>query len=91
MASEEVEAVQVYRGLVDDLLNRAAQIKTDKQIEPPLTEGLLGDRIWQLSAEDKAPEKLFNQQTQFAAVEIAFREKFYRTLVQRIRFPSPEA
>ncbi|KAJ6084317.1 hypothetical protein N7486_011117 [Penicillium sp. IBT 16267x] len=80
MASVEVEAVQVYRGLVDNLLNRAAQIKTDKQIEPPLTEALLGDRIWQVSAEDKAPEKLLNQQTQFAAVEIAFREKFYRIL-----------
>ncbi|KAJ5810440.1 uncharacterized protein N7503_002658 [Penicillium pulvis] len=80
MASLEVEAVQVYRGLVNDLLDRAAQIKTDKQIEPPLTEALLGDRIWQLPADDGASGKLLNQQTQLAAVEIAFREKFYHTL-----------
>lgn len=86
MASSEVEAVQVYRGLVNDLLDRAAQIKTDKQIEPPLTEALLGDRIWQLPVDDEASEKLLNQQTQLAAVEIAFREKFYHILVRRIRF-----
>jgi len=85
MASVEVEAVQVYRGLVNDLLDRAAQIKTDKQIEPPLTEALLGDRIWQLPV-DEASDKLLNQQTQLAAVEIAFREKFYHILVRRIRF-----
>src|ERR1700722_13554861 len=86
MASVEVEAVQVYRGLVNDLLDRAAQIKTDKQIEPPLTEALLGDRIWQLPVDDEASDKLLNQQTQLAAVEIAFREKFYHILVRRIRF-----
>ncbi|KAJ5631625.1 uncharacterized protein N7484_011725 [Penicillium longicatenatum] len=80
MASVEVEAVQVYRGLVDNLLDRAAKVKTDKQIEPPLTEALLGDRIWQLPVDDKASEKPLNQQTQFAAVEIAFREKFYHIL-----------
>jgi THO complex subunit 1 len=86
MASVEVEAVQVYRGLVDNLLDRAAKVKTDKQIEPPLTEALLGDRIWQLPVDDKVSEKLLNQQTQFAAVEIAFREKFYHILVRRMRF-----
>ncbi|KAJ5935613.1 hypothetical protein N7466_005160 [Penicillium verhagenii] len=80
MASVEVEAVQVYRGLVDSLLDRAAQIKTDKQIEPPLTEALLGDHIWQLPAEEDGTVKSVNQQTQYAAVEIAFREKFYRIL-----------
>lgn len=86
MASLEVEAVQVYRGLVNDLLDRAAQIKTDKQIEPPLTEALLGDRIWQLPADYGGFKKPLNQQTQLAAVEIAFREKFYHILVRRIRF-----
>ncbi|KAJ5632288.1 hypothetical protein N7490_008627 [Penicillium lividum] len=79
MASVEVEAVQVYRELVDGLLDRAAQIKTDKQIEPPLTEALLGEPIWQISSEHNGV-KLLNQQTQYAAVEIAFREKFYHIL-----------
>ncbi|KAJ5778319.1 hypothetical protein N7520_001565 [Penicillium odoratum] len=79
MASMEVEAVQVYRELVDGLLDRAAQIKTDKQIEPPLTEALLGEPIWQISSEHNGV-KLLNQQTQYAAVEIAFREKFYHIL-----------
>ena len=84
MATANVEAVQVYKALVDDLLERAAQVKPDKQIEPPLTEALLGEPIWQVSGGGAETIKQLNQQTQFAAVEIAFREKFYRILVSRI-------
>ncbi|KAJ5580049.1 uncharacterized protein N7459_006034 [Penicillium hispanicum] len=80
MATAGVEAVQVYKGLVDSLLDRAAQIKSDKQIEPPLTETLLGESIWQVPEELQGAVQSLNQQTQFAAVEIAFREKFYRVL-----------
>jgi len=82
MASLEIEAVRVYKGLVDALLDRATQVKPD-QIEPPLTEGLLGDRIWQVPVQEEGITKQLNQQTQFAAVEIAFREKFYHLLVRR--------
>ncbi|KAJ5734269.1 hypothetical protein N7493_003055 [Penicillium malachiteum] len=80
MASVEVEAVQVYKALVDGLLDRAAQIKPDKQIEPPLTEALLGEPIWEVPSHHEESIKLLNPQTRFAAVEIAFREKFYHTL-----------
>lgn len=82
MALVEVEAVQVYKELVNGLLDRAAQIKPDKQIEPPLTEALLGDPIWQLPPQQGEIIKLLNQQTRLAAVEIAFREKFYHTVVR---------
>jgi THO complex subunit 1 len=82
MASVEIEAVRVYKGLVEGLLDRATQVKPE-QIEPPLTEGLLGDRIWQVPEQEEATVKQLNQQTQFAAVEIAFREKFYHLLVPR--------
>lgn len=75
--------MQVYKGLVDSLLDRAAQVKADKQIEPPLTETLLGESIWQVPEEHQGAVQGLNQQTQFAAVEIAFREKFYRVLVRR--------
>ncbi|KAJ5096195.1 hypothetical protein NUU61_005551 [Penicillium alfredii] len=80
MASVDVEAVKVYRNLVDTVLDRAEQVKPDKQIEPPLTEAHLGEPIWQVPKESQGIVSQLNQQTQFAAVEIAFREKFYRVL-----------
>lgn len=73
--------MQIYRNLVDSLLDRAAQVKPNQHIEPPLTETLLGDAIWHVSGPDKDIVKQLNQQTQLAAVEIAFRERFYRVLV----------
>lgn len=81
MANEDVAGVQVYRRQVDNLLDRAAQVKPDKQIEPPLSETHLGDLIWKLPSEDDATTKHLSQQTKVAAVEIAFRERFYRVLV----------
>lgn len=84
MGPAEIEAVRVYRGLVDSLLDRAAQVKPDKQIEPPVTEALLGEPIWQVAEQDQKAINQLSQQTQLAAVEIAFREKFYRILVRRI-------
>ena len=83
MATVNVVALQVYKGLVDNILDRAAQVKPDRQIEPPLTEALLGDSIWQVPRQEEGIVKHLSQQTQFAAVEIAFREKFYRMLVRR--------
>jgi THO complex subunit 1 len=76
MASADIEAVRVYKGVIDGLLDRATQVKP-AQIEPPLTEGLLGDRIWQVPEQDQGIVKQLSQQTQYASVEIAFRQKFY--------------
>ncbi|KAJ5464759.1 uncharacterized protein N7458_000445 [Penicillium daleae] len=80
MAAPELEAVRLYKEVVDRLLERAAQVKPNSQIEPPLTEGTLGEPIWQVPTEKQEVVKELNPQTQFAAVEIAFREKFYRIL-----------
>ncbi|KAJ5617600.1 hypothetical protein N7537_002714 [Penicillium hordei] len=80
MANEDIAGVQIYKRLVDSLLDRAAQVKPDKQIEPPLTETHLGESIWQVPSEDNKATKHLNPQTKIAAVEIAFREKFYRVL-----------
>lgn len=77
----DVGAVHVYQRLVDGLLERAAQVKPDKQIEPPLTEVQLGDPIWAIKGADEDAVKQLPQPTQYAAVEIAFREKFYGLLV----------
>lgn len=82
MAAPELEAVRVYKEVVDRLLARAAEVKPDSHIEPPLTEGTLGEPIWQVPAEQQDIVKDLNPQTKFAAVEIAFREKFYRILVR---------
>ncbi|KAJ5144851.1 hypothetical protein N7448_002243 [Penicillium atrosanguineum] len=76
MASADIEAVRVYKGLIDGLLDRATQVKP-AQIEPPLTEGLLGDRIWEVPEHEQGAVKQLGQQTQYASVEIAFRQKFY--------------
>lgn len=81
MADVDVEATQIYRRLVDDLLDRAERAKPDKQIEPPLTEAQLGDSIWQVQGDNAQVVNRLGQQTQYAAVEIAFREKFYHVLV----------
>ncbi|KAJ5747989.1 uncharacterized protein N7511_009685 [Penicillium nucicola] len=80
MENADIAGVQVYKRLVDSLLDRAAQVKLDKQIEPPLTEAHLGEAIWKPSPEDEEAIKHLNPQTKPAAVEIAFREKFYRLL-----------
>jgi THO complex subunit 1 len=89
MANEDDAGVHVYKRLVDSLLDRAAQVKPDKQIEPPLTETHLGESIWQVRSEDKATKHL-SPQTKLAAVEIAFREKFYRVLVRPVQPSSPQ-
>ncbi|KAF9892353.1 hypothetical protein FE257_002130 [Aspergillus nanangensis] len=80
MADVEIESIQIYRRLVDDLLARADKVKPHKQIEPPLTEKHLGDAIWTLDTENVQTISQLGHQTQFAAVEIAFREKFYSLL-----------
>ncbi|EAW20472.1 THO complex subunit THO1/HPR1 [Aspergillus fischeri NRRL 181] len=80
MSLAEHDAMHVYRNLVDDLLNRAEQIKKDAQIEPPLTEAHLGESIWAIQGEEERLVEQLSQQTRFAAVELAFREKFYSLL-----------
>lgn len=81
MANEDVAGVQVYRRHVDNLLLRAAQVKPDKQIEPPLSESHLGESTWRLLPEDGKAIEHLSPQTRLAAVEIALREKFYHVLV----------
>ncbi|RAL13666.1 THO complex subunit THO1/HPR1, partial [Aspergillus homomorphus CBS 101889] len=80
MAEVDVGAIPVYRSLIDELLSRAEHAKPEGQIEPPLTETQLGDSFWLVQGEDAQTAKKLGQQTQLAAVEIAFREKFYSLL-----------
>lgn len=76
-----IESVQVYRRLIESLLAKAEELKPDKQIEPPLTETDIGDSTWRIEGSDANVLKRENQQTNYAAVETAFREKFYDLLV----------
>ncbi|KAL6231172.1 hypothetical protein BDW75DRAFT_50362 [Aspergillus navahoensis] len=80
MANAEVDVIDAYRRLIDTLLTKAEQVKPGKEIEPPLTETQLGESFWLVRGEDEKSTKQFSQQTQFAAVEIAFRERFYGLL-----------
>ncbi|KAM5468182.1 hypothetical protein MauCBS54593_004923 [Microsporum audouinii] len=80
MVGKDVRAVKVYRNVIHSLLEKAGSIKDTPSIEPPVTEASLGgiiDRV--LTGDDGAPGGS-NQQTQFAAVETAFREIFYDLL-----------
>lgn len=81
MANTDVDVIDIYRRLIDSLLAKAEQVKPGKEIEPPLTETQLGESFWLIHGEDAPLVKQLSQQTQFAAVEIAFREKFYGLLV----------
>jgi THO complex subunit 1 len=82
MSRVEIESVKAFRGRVHELLLKAAQVKPKKQIEPPLTEADLGDSIWHIKGQGDATDmKEQTQLLQYAAVETAFREKFYELLV----------
>lgn len=81
MSDADVESVKAYRQLVNDLLAKAAEVKPEKQIEPPLTEADLGGAIWHIPRPEGDTETEQNQQANYAAVETAFREKFYELLV----------
>lgn len=88
MVGKDVRAVKVYRNVIHSLLEKAGSIKDTPSIEPPVTEASLGgiiDRV--LTGDDGAPGGS-NQQTQFAAVETAFREIFYDLLVRPLQSPS---
>lgn len=83
MSNDTIESVVAYRDLVRDLLAKAAEIKRSNDVEPPLMEADFGDfisRIRESDAETNKPQK-------YAAVETAFREKFYELLVI-IEYPS---
>lgn len=89
MVDSDVGPVPIYRRHVEKLLARARDAKPVGQIEPPLTEALLGHSIWTVQGEDADAVKGINQQAQYAAVEIAFRETFYHLLVSLPRSTSP--
>lgn len=81
MAGENIQSVQSYRALVRELLEKAAETKQDLDIEPPLTESDLRETLSQLPRIAEEVPGGQNQQAQYAAVETAFREKFYDLLV----------
>jgi hypothetical protein len=88
MAGEDVRAVKVYRRLVQDLLDKSAQVKRDGGIEPPLTDADLGDAIYQIQQGQEGVIKDQGQQAHYAVVETAFREKFYNLLVSLPAYPA---
>ena len=81
----EIESVKEFRGLVHELLLKAAQVKPKKRIEPPLTEADLGDSIWHIKEQGDVTD-VKEQTQQYAAVETAFRERFYDLLVSILCF-----
>ncbi|PGH11436.1 hypothetical protein AJ80_07115 [Polytolypa hystricis UAMH7299] len=81
MAADDIRAVKTYRSLVQDLLAKATELKTDGGIEPPLSEADLGDALQLIEQRRELVMKEQSQQAHYAVVETAFREKFYDLLV----------
>jgi THO complex subunit 1 len=81
MSDADIKSVKAYKELVRSLLAKAAQVKPAGQVEPPLTEVNLSDTIWRARGKDEVGLKEQAQQAHYAAVETAFREKFYELLV----------
>lgn len=86
MSGEETGAVKVHRERIQAILDKASEVKPDGNIEPPLTEADLGERIWHLNIENSSDATGHGEQTSYAAVETAFREKFYDLIVSPMEF-----
>ncbi|KAI1909285.1 hypothetical protein LOZ12_005332 [Ophidiomyces ophidiicola] len=80
MAVEDIHAVRIYRELVQQLLDRAADLKRTSVIDPPITEAHFVEGIWPTEIGEGDTPKSPSSQASYAAVEIAFREKFYHLL-----------
>ncbi|KAJ0422562.1 THO complex subunit 1 transcription elongation factor-domain-containing protein [Aspergillus carlsbadensis] len=80
MENADGDVVDAYRRSIGSLLAKAEEAKPGREIEPPLTETQLGESFWLLQGEDDQLSRQYNLQTRFAAVEIAFRERFYNLL-----------
>lgn len=81
MLDTAIDSTVAYRKLVFDLLARAVEVKKGRDVEPPITEASLGDLLERACLKNGNIQPETSKQTSFAAVEIAFREKFYELLV----------
>ncbi|KUL88068.1 hypothetical protein ZTR_04111 [Talaromyces verruculosus] len=80
MLDTAIDSTVAYRSLVRDLLAKAAEIKKGHEVEPPITEASLGDLVDRAYFKNGNIQPETTKQTKFAAVETAFREKFYELL-----------
>ncbi|KAL2837737.1 THO complex subunit 1 transcription elongation factor-domain-containing protein [Aspergillus pseudodeflectus] len=80
MENADGDVVDAYRRSIGSLMAKAEEAKPGREIEPPLTETQLGESFWLLPSEDDQLSRQYSLQTRFAAVEIAFRERFYNLL-----------
>lgn len=85
MTDTAIDSTVAYRGLVRDLLAKAAEVKNGHNIEPPVTEASLGDLVERAYLKNGKIQAETAKQTNLAAVETAFREKFYELLVFEMR------
>jgi THO complex subunit 1 len=80
---DEVASIQAYRDLVGKLLDFAAKMKPNQAIEPPLAVAELGEAIRTIYDDGSLPVKE-NKQAHYAAIETAFRDKFYDLIVSDV-------
>lgn len=80
MSDTAIDSTVEYRDLVRDLLAKAAEIKQGYGVEPPITEANLGDAVARVHLKNGDIQSESSKQPRYAAVETAFREKFYELL-----------
>jgi hypothetical protein len=87
MATEDsVASIPAYRDMVDELLDFAATLKSEQAIEPPLPSSELSERIRLIWEGDSLPVKA-TKNAHYAAIETAFRDKFYDFIVRSSQTP----
>lgn len=81
MSDTITDSTVFYRELVHNLLAKSTELKGSHGVEPPITEANLGDLVVRahLTNGDNLADSA--KQPNYAAVETAFREKFYELLV----------
>ncbi|KAI5295926.1 hypothetical protein KEM52_006440 [Ascosphaera acerosa] len=79
-AVHAVPAVRVYRSLINQLLQTAAALKPDRNVDPPLLDSDFGDALAGVFGDADRQLKGVDEQTCRDAVETVFRDVFYRLL-----------
>jgi len=86
LVHDDVTSVPAYREMVEKLLGFAATIKSEQAIEPPLVSAELGERVRLIYENESLPVKE-NKPAHYAAIETAFRDRFYDLIVSFQRLP----
>lgn len=83
MAGHVVQAVDAFGGLLEDLLQKAGEVKPTNTVEPPLNKSELQGLLERVESTFFVPaETLESRKRRHAAIDTAIRDKFNNLLVR---------